>query len=157
LSEEELNKLTTLVRESIGFSADRGDSLQLINAPFQAPKQEAPEELPLWKQPEMLDLLRQVAVPAALTLLAVLLIMTVVRPALKAATVPTPAPRTVDAVVEGGEVLPPLDEGPGSPAAPVLAAPMNSNKLDAARQLAKNNPAAVANIVRSWVNKEAAA
>jgi flagellar M-ring protein FliF len=157
LSEEELNKLTTLVRESMGFSTDRGDSLQVINAPFQAPKIEAPEDVPLWKQPEMVDLLRQFAIPGALTLVAVLLILAVVRPALKAAMVaPAPA-RKVDAVVDGSEVLPPLAEGEGSPGIPLLAAPMNSNKLEAVRQLAKDNPAAVANIVRGWVTKEAAA
>jgi flagellar M-ring protein FliF len=157
LSEEELNKLTTLVRESMGFSTDRGDSLQVINAPFQAPKIEAPEDVPLWKQPEMVDLVRQFAIPGALTLVAVLLILAVVRPALKAAMVaPAPA-RKVDAVVDGSEVLPPLAEGEGSPGIPLLAAPMNSNKLEAVRQLAKDNPAAVANIVRGWVTKEAAA
>jgi flagellar M-ring protein FliF len=158
LSEEELNKLTTLVRESMGFSADRGDSLQVINAPFQTPRIEAPEDVPLWKQPETLDLLRQFAIPGALTLVAVLLILTVVRPALKAAMAPLPAQaRKVDAVVDGSEVLPPLGEGERSPGVPLLAAPMNSNKLEAVRQLAKDNPAAVANIVRGWVTKEAAA
>ncbi len=158
LSEEELTKLTTLVRESMGFSTDRGDSLQVINAPFQAPKVETPEEVPLWKQPEMLDLLRQFAIPGALTLLAVLLILGVVRPALKAAATPPAAPpKMVDAVVDGNEVLPPLGEGEGSAGIPLLAAPMNSNKLEAVRQLAKDNPAAVANIVRGWVTKEAAA
>lgn len=158
LSEEELAKLTTLVRESMGFSADRGDSLQVINAPFQTPKVETPEELPLWKQPEMLDLVRQFAIPGALTLLAVLLILGVVRPALKAvAAPPAPPQKMVDAVVDGNEVLPPLNEGEGGAGIPLLAAPMNSNKLEAVRQLAKDNPAAVANIVRGWVTKEAAA
>lgn len=158
LSEEELTKLTTLVRESMGFSADRGDSLQVINAPFQAPKVETPEEVPLWKQPEMLDLVRQFAIPGALTLLAVLLILGVVRPALKAvAAPPAPPQKMVDAVVDGNEVLPPLSEGESGAGIPLLAAPMNSNKLEAVRQLAKDNPAAVANIVRGWVTKEAAA
>lgn len=157
LSEEDLSKLTTLVRESMGFSAERGDSLQVINAPFQTPKLDAPAEVPLWQQPEMRDLLRQFAIPGALTLVAVLLILGVVRPALKAAMLAPPPARRVDAVVDGSEVLPPLTPGGGTPGLPLLAAPMNSNRLEAVRQLAKDNPAAVANIVRGWVTREATA
>jgi flagellar M-ring protein FliF len=39
---------------------------------------------------------------------------------------------------------------------PALEAPRASDKLEAARKLAKDNPAAVANIVRGWVNGETA-
>jgi flagellar M-ring protein FliF len=38
----------------------------------------------------------------------------------------------------------------------VLQAPQNSDKLEAARALAKSNPAAVAHIVRGWVNGDSA-
>lgn len=157
LSEEELQKLTTLVRESMGFSAERGDSLQVINAPFQVTQPEEPVERPLWQQPEMLDLLRQFAVPGALSLVALLLVLGVVRPALKAAMAPGGPAAKVDAVIDGPEVLPALAGGEEGSGVPLLAAPLSSNKLDAARQLARDNPAAVANIVRSWVTKEAAA
>lgn len=159
LSEEELQKLTNLVRESMGFSADRGDSLQVINAPFQVSKPEEPAERPLWQQPEVLDLVRQFVVPGALSLVALLLVLGVVRPALKAAMTPEAPAAKVDAVIDGPEMLPPLAGGNGdeAPGVPLLAAPLNNNKLEAARQLARDNPAAVANIVRSWVSKEAAA
>ena len=39
----------------------------------------------------------------------------------------------------------------------LLEAPQMAKKLESARQLAKDNPTAVANIVRDWVNGEAAA
>jgi flagellar M-ring protein FliF len=39
----------------------------------------------------------------------------------------------------------------------LLEAPHMAKKLESARQLAKDNPTAVANIVRDWVNGEAAA
>jgi len=39
----------------------------------------------------------------------------------------------------------------------LLDAPQMSKKLESARQLAKDNPTAVANIVRDWVNGETAA
>jgi len=54
LSTEELDKLTALVRESVGFNQERGDSVKVINAPF---RREVPVEVevPLWKQPELID------------------------------------------------------------------------------------------------------
>ena len=56
----------------------------------------------------------------------------------------------LDAVVSGDEALPAL-EGQGVPA---LDVPKENSKLVAARALAKENPAAVANIVRTWVSGE---
>lgn len=156
LSPEELEKLTTLVQETIGYNAERGDSVKVINAPFRVEKLDEPQELPLWKQPQALDLLRAAAVPGALIAMALLIIFGVVRPALKAAGAAGPARRALDATVDDTEVLPALSGGPGR-SMPVLAAPMSSDRLDAARQLARDNPSAVANIVRNWVSKEATA
>jgi flagellar M-ring protein FliF len=39
----------------------------------------------------------------------------------------------------------------------LLEAPQMAKKIESARQLAKDNPTAVANIVRDWVNGEVAA
>jgi flagellar M-ring protein FliF len=38
---------------------------------------------------------------------------------------------------------------------PALQGPIHNSKLEAARAMAKQNPAAVANIVRGWVSGEA--
>jgi len=52
LTSEELDKLTALVRESIGFKQDRGDSVKVVNAPFKTePNVPRGAEEPLWKQP----------------------------------------------------------------------------------------------------------
>jgi len=77
-----------------------------------------------------------------------------VRPAMKGVLAP-PAPEKgaqLDAVVADNEALPGVQ---GELAA--LEAPALTGKLEAARALAKENPAAVANIMRGWVNGEAAA
>ena len=55
----------------------------------------------------------------------------------------------INAVVDDDTALP---EGQ----VPALPAPKTNEHLDAARALAKENPAAVANIVRGWVSGEAA-
>ena len=102
LPQEELDKLTSLVQEAIGFSKERNDSVKVINAPFRAEAPPKPDELPLWKQPWLLDLLRAGAVPGALALVALGLIFGVVRPALKQAA-PPPAPEA-DAAAKGQSV-----------------------------------------------------
>ena len=150
LTSDELEKLTALVRESIGFKQERGDSVKVINTPFRV-ETVTPVELPLWKQPELIDMLRAAAVPAALALVALLLFFGMVKPALKAALAPLPLPAPgapgskLNAVVDDLQSL------------PALPAPKRSEHLDGARALAKENPAAVAGIVRDWVNGESAA
>ncbi len=152
LTNDEIGKLTALVQESIGFKQDRGDSVKVINAPFKVEKIEK-VDLPLWKQPEIIDMLRAAAVPAGLALLGLIVFFGMIRPAMKAALAPPPPPapgQQLTAVVDDDTALP----EPGTPAA--LPAPKSSEHLDAARALAKENPAAVANIVRGWVSGEAA-
>jgi flagellar M-ring protein FliF len=144
LGADEIEKLTALVRESIGFNKERGDSVKVINAPFKV--EPVPViEVPLWKQPEVIDLLRTLAVPLALGLIGLVVFFGLVRPALKAALAPPPPPApgaTLSAVVDDAQVL------------PALPAPMRVQHLASAKALAQENPAAVAGIVRGWVNGE---
>jgi flagellar M-ring protein FliF len=147
LSSDELEKLTALVRESIGFSKERGDSVKLINAPFRVEALPKVDALPAWQQPWLVDLVRASAVPAALVLVALLVVAGVIKPALKAAAAPAVG-RQLDAVVADTPNLP----APASPLA--LGAPAADKQLLDARELAKHNPAAVAHIVRGWVGND---
>ena len=148
LSSDEVEKLTALVQESIGFSKERGDSVKLINAPFRVETAPKVEPLPLWQQDWLLDTLRAGATPAALALVALLIVFSLVRPALKAAT-------SASTTGPGSKVNLVADEAVPRAAPPALAAPRNDEHLDMARAIAKQNPAAVANVVRTWVNGEA--
>jgi len=151
LSPEEMEKLTSLVQESIGFSKTRGDSVKVVSIPFRADPAPKVEEIPLWKQPWFVDLVRAAAVPLALVGVALMLVLAVVRPALRQAELPdADDAKALDAVVDDTQKLPEPE--------PVVAieAPKDSRHLTEARHLAKNNPAAVANIMREWVNGEAA-
>ena len=154
LSDEEIEKLSALVRESIGFSKERGDSVKVINAPFKVEPVNN-TTLPLWKQPEVIDMLRAAAVPAGLGLVALLVFFGMVKPALKVALAPAAPPppgSRIDTVVADAQTLPGLP----SPATLALEAPRYNQHLDNARQMAKQNPAAVATVVSGWVNGEAA-
>jgi flagellar M-ring protein FliF len=151
LSSEELDKLTALVQESIGFNKDRGDSVKVINAPFKVAPPNKDASLPLWRQPEVLDILRTAALPVGLVLVALIVFFGMVRPALKVAFAPPPAPvpgEQVSAVVDDTEVLPALD-GKDMKALP---SPQYIQSLEQARQIAKQNPTAAANIVSGWVS-----
>ncbi len=148
LTTEEIDKLTALVRESIGFKQDRGDSVKVINAPFKI-ETIAPIEVAWWKQPDTLDLVRNLALPGALSVVALLVFFGLVRPGMKAILA---APRALPP----GTKLNAVEDEPT--ALPALAAPPRTNaQLDGARLMARENPAAVAGILRGWVGGEAAA
>ncbi len=147
LPPEELEKLTALVQEAVGFNKDRGDSVKVINFPFRAEPKQEPEVLPLWKQPWVLDLLRAGGVPAALTLVAMMLLFGVVRPALTPEKPEPPPDASLDAVVDDAEALP---EDP----ALLLPFPNSAQQLESAREMARVSPLAVAGILRTWISPE---
>ncbi len=150
LSNDEVEKLTSLVQEAIGFSKDRGDSVKLINAPFKSDAIPKAQDLPVWKQDWLIDLVRSGATPAALVLVALIILFGFVKPALKAASPASATPAQggkLNLVADNAVALP-----NGSP--PMLEAPRTAEHLANARSVAKENPAAVANIVRGWVKAE---
>jgi flagellar M-ring protein FliF len=154
LSDKELEQLTALVQQGIGFNAERGDVVKVVNAPFRVEAVPAGDEVPLWKQPWLIDLLKSAAAPLALAVVALLIVTRLIRPALTAALAPAPPPAPgsqLDEVVDGDNVLPPETKAP-----PALLPPGQSPSAEAVRALAKQNPGAVAHIVRGWVNGEAA-
>lgn len=154
LPQAELDRLTDLVKEAIGSNADRGDSVKLVTAPFIVDKSEPVEE-PLWKQPWLIDFARSAIVPLAFVAIALIATFGMVRPAIRAAAPPAPPepdeaqPQKLDEVVSDEVVL-----MPGADGIPRLEAPIHSEKLLRARGLARENPIAVANIVRDWMTGE---
>lgn len=158
LSAEQLERMTALVRESIGFSQERGDSVNLMNAPFQV-ESVPTEQTPLWKQPETLDLARSLAWPVGLFLFGALVLLGLVRPAFKNLATKRPA-RLAGA---GGQLDALEAEAPQRPALPpptrstVPAPPTDEQlRLEDARVLTRSNPVAVANIIKNWVNGDTA-
>jgi flagellar M-ring protein FliF len=86
-------------------------------------------------------------------LVALIAVFGFVKPALKAATAVPAGPQAgnqLNVVADDPLAL------PGSPGTPMLEAPRSATHLASARQVAKDNPAAVANIVRGWVKGEEA-
>jgi flagellar M-ring protein FliF len=157
LPAEEMDKLTALVQEAVGFKKERGDSVRVVNIPFRADPKVEPEAAPIYKQPWLIDLVKVAGLPAALTLVALMLLLGVVRPALRPDPPPA-APTTpvtkLDAVVDDAQALPAAQEAE-------MLALEHSQKIETqlhdARELARQNPTAVANILRAWMQGEDAA
>lgn len=157
LTPEQIEQMTALVRETIGFNRERGDSVNLMNTPFQVTAVPT-TDTPLWKQPEVVDLAKTFAWPVGAVLFAALVLMGLVRPALKGTA---PAKASAAKPVAGGQLDALEAETPERPAlaAParkdeVLPATPEQLRLEDARTLAKENPVAVANILKTWLNGE---
>ena len=156
LTAEQLEQMTALVRETIGFNRERGDSVNLMNTPFQVTAASS-SDVPLWKQPEAMELAKSFAWPVGAVLFAALVLLGLVRPALK-------GPKIVKAEAApaaGGQLNALEAETLDRPALPapgkkdeVLPATPEQLRLEEARVLAKENPVAVANILKTWLNGE---
>ncbi len=149
----QLEQMTALVRETIGFNAERGDSVNVVNAAFNDSPATAEEPVVWWKQAENQDLLRSLAWPVALVALGLLVLLGLVRPGLKMMN--TPVAPAVDTAPQLSAIV---NETPERPGLPMPSTPTASQaepevlRLEEAKRLAKENPMAVANIVKGWVN-----
>jgi len=155
LSPEQIEQMTALVRETIGYNKERGDSVNLMNAPFLV-DEVVSTELPLWRQPEVVELARSLGWPVGISLAVALLLLGLVRPALKARS----GADLAAAKLQGGQLSAVASEELERPA---LAAPVQPQdlqptaeqlRLEDARRLARDNPVAVATIIKTWVNGE---
>lgn len=156
LTEQQLEEMTALVRETIGFSKDRGDSVNLMNTPFAIEKQTL-TELPFWKQAEVQDAVRSFAWPVGTLFFALVVLLGVIKPGFKLLSQSTPK---LAANVRQLEVVSEEDLGRPMLVTPKFLTPIIEGPtpgelaIEDARKLTRDNPAAVANIVKSWVNGE---
>jgi flagellar M-ring protein FliF len=153
---EQLEQMTALVRETIGFSKDRGDSVNVMNAEFNVVAPVEVEAVAWWRQPENIELARSMAWPLGMLGMGLLVLMGMVRPGIKLMKAPaTP-------LQEVPQLSAMLDEQTERPSLPMPSASnteptVEMLRLADAKRLALANPLAVANIVKGWVNGEAAA
>lgn len=146
LAPEQLENMTRLVRDAVGFDQARGDSVNVVNASFRGeikPEEVEIEALPLWQNPLVRDLAKLLA---GLIVLLVL-VLSVLRPLVRGLLAAPRAPYT------------PALAGP-EPAAAALGGPQGAAALDydgqiaQARSLVNQDPARVAQVVRGWVGND---
>ena len=149
-----LARITTVVRDAVGYDAARGDSVNVVNAAFFSLGAEdaAIEDDPFWRQDWFLPLLRQVL--AAVALLVLLLV--VVAPVLRSLSSNTRELRALEerqqaerARLEAGQA------GAGGEGAEALLLPGPAReyqrRLSAVQAMVEGDPERVAQVIRRWV------
>lgn len=167
LTPEEVERITALVKEAVGFNTERGDSVNVMNATF-APTTFEDPPVPMWQQPWFLELVKWGVV--AVLSLAILLL--VVRPVLRRLLPPPVAaavqngdgkavvealPASAEEGLEGlledqVEISGALENGRskalGSPAEQL------EKRMDLARSLVAEDPKRAVQVIRSWLASE---
>ncbi|HEY9279308.1 MAG TPA: flagellar basal-body MS-ring/collar protein FliF [Eoetvoesiella sp.] len=143
----ELDKLNELVKDAMGFSQERGDTLTVINSEF---NEASAETLPVWKNPEYQALALALGKYLLIALAVFLVWRKIVRPlvqsAVQANTQAMPAPAAVDDSTEKQKEAEALKR----------AASMSryEDNLNTARTMAQKDPRAVAMVLRTWMEKK---
>lgn len=145
-------QLNNLVKNAMGFNAQRGDSLNLLNSAFNETPDAALPEVPLWKQPEMIALAKELGKYLLMAVAGLYLFFGILRPALRnfAATLNPPPPPEPEAPSEVNheEVAKQTKEFEAK-----QSEVSYESSLQAAKQMAQQSPKIVASVVQEWVNK----
>jgi flagellar M-ring protein FliF len=152
LTPAELAQINNLVKESMGYSQPRGDTVNVVNAAFTDSKVEL--DIPLWKDPDNVSMAKSLLKNLLIFGLAFYLVFGVLRPTLRDMLKPPEPEKSADqearegvAAGELGEDGVPIGDGhsPADSYAEILAK---------VREFAKKDPKVTADIVKEWMAKE---
>ncbi|HKT30473.1 flagellar basal-body MS-ring/collar protein FliF [Dyella sp.] len=157
LSAQELQHLTDLTKNAVGYDQQRGDSVTVINQAFSddTVTDTAPVAQPFWMRPGMLDLIKQ----GAGILIALLIAFGLLRPLLKGLLrAPGPMPALAGPIPTVSVRI--ADDDRDERADPVrITSPQIQNmayeqKIGVARKLVQENSKQVAQVVMNWVGED---
>jgi len=146
LTQAEIDDITRLVKDAVGFDQARGDSVNVVNQPFlpQVAEIIKPEVIPLWQRPWVRDVVRLIL--GALVLVA--LALGVLRPLIRNLS--------THALTASPELLP-AGARAADDRATAATAPSQSlayeQQLVQARGLVSQDPKRVAQVVKTWVGE----
>lgn len=144
LAPEEMQQVTNLVREAMGFNQTRGDTVNVVNAAFSEIKT-TPVEISLWEDPSNVAFAKESLKNLVVIGLAFYLVFGVLRPLLKDWL--TPKPAEIEANTE--DMLAAFDAKMAERELTGYDA-----HLASVREFAKQNPKAAADIIKEWISKE---
>lgn len=163
LSEEEIQEINKLVRDAMGFNEERGDTLTVTNSLF-TDSDNALHNLPLWKDPDMILFAQEIGKQLLIAAIVLFFLLKIVRPFLKSLTHDTELekkevaelPDGTTAVDASGQPVQLAEDGTPllnqTPSDEQARKEMFDKNLQKAKQLAIDEPAIVANVVKEWVN-----
>ena len=147
LTPEELQQVSNLVREAMGYNQERGDTVNVVNAAFSEVKPEV-VEIPIWKDPGNVSFAKELLKNLLVFGLAFYLVFGVLRPLLRDLLKPVPKEA-------------PAAGMPAEAAMSAFEAKMEEmvrkgyeGQLLEVREFAKQNPKAAADIIKEWMAKE---
>jgi len=150
LTPEQIENMTRLVKDAVGFSEARGDSVNVVNASFRGetkPEEMIADKIPLWEQPLMRDIAKLLVGLIAL----LVLVFSVLRPLLRGLLgSPRPMHQLTASPMQAAGALPAaMASDPSAPA------PLDyDGQIAAARQLVTQDPGRVAQVVKTWVGDD---
>lgn len=153
LSKEELAQVYNLAKEAMGFNQARGDTLNVVNAPFNLAEGEELASLPIWKDPAMQALAKEIVKYLVIAGLLMYLVLGVLKPMLSELSAMGGAKM---ARAEGPVMDEPFTVAEGEGAVVTIGRKAHSYEedLQLVKDMAKQEPKIVANVVKDWVNKE---
>lgn len=155
LSAEQMKQIDDLTREAMGFSSQRGDTLNVVNSPF-TPSEETGGELPFWQQQSFIDQLMSLGRWLLVLLVAWLLWRKAVRPQLmrrqQETQVAAEQARAIQETQDAVEVHLSKDEQLQQRRANQrMGAEVMSQRI---RDMSENDPRVVALVIRQWMNND---
>ena len=143
-SDVEMRQINDLTREAMGFNKERGDTLNIANTPFEAgQKSAASAEAPFWQDPSLISLAQDIGKYLVLGGLGAYLFFGVARPYVRDLARRAEAARQARNVAQDEDGVLSMRGG--------AAALSYDQKLLGARELAKQDPKLVANVIKDWV------
>lgn len=149
LGKDEMTQIQNLVKEAMGYSEARGDTLNVVNAPFDLAESQEAAPLPLWQDPALQSLAKDVFKYLVIAGVLLFLVLGVLRPMMRELVTAGSATRRAPAAAgpaEGGEVSDVVTLGRRTHS--------YEEDLKLVKDMAKQDPKIVANVVKDWVNKE---
>ncbi len=140
-SEEEMTKLIDIVKKSVGFSEARGDEIEVVNTPFEGTILTEGDEHVSTMVQTFLSTWGGLIKPAVFLVLGLLVLLFVVRPMVTSLTTPPPEPVQI-----------PQDGLPATVSD--YEAEISESPEETAIQLASDNPATAAHVIRAWIKGE---
>ena len=154
---EEMERITALVKEAVGFSEARNDSVNVTNISFvEAAELEPLPEIPLWQQPWVAGLVKQ----AVGGILVIFLVLGVLRPVLRSlAAIPAtagPAGAAGNALPAGAsaEQMALADDTVTLGGQLPATAGNPAQQTGMARNMIENDPDRVASVMSNWMSDD---
>ncbi|WP_395316974.1 flagellar basal-body MS-ring/collar protein FliF [Variovorax sp. UC74_104] len=156
LTPAELEQIRNLAKEAMGFSQDRGDSLNVVNSAFARDADSGPApEVAFWRDRENIELAKMAGQYLLYALLALFAWFAVLRPLMRKHLAPPPAP-VVAAPIADAEA--PAEPDPNAPSPDESLREREANRrradMEYAHQAADKDPKMVAALIQHWMNND---